>query len=113
LISVNDRRRREPKVMSFPGATITVRLTAHEDPVLRFGAVVAGGLFLTAASVAVDLAQWHMAGLGTICGASSHPHCGWCFGAAGLVLAGLAAFAYALRPSRPRLNPCPSRPSRS
>ena len=35
--------------------------------------------------------------LGAVCGAGPHPHCGWCLGAASLVMAGLAAFAVAVR----------------
>jgi hypothetical protein len=89
------------------------RHTFDEDLTLRLGAVVAGGMLLIAASLAVEFARQHLMALGTLCGAGPVPHCGWCFGAAGLALAGLAAFSYALRPALRRLSPCPSPPSRS
>lgn len=72
-----------------------------EDSALRLGAVLTGVTFLVSAWLAVDLARGHMATLGTICGASNAPHCGWCFGAAVLVLAGLAAFVYAMAKPSP------------
>ena len=71
---------------------------AVEDRILRLGAGLSGVAFLAGAQLAWEEAQGHMAFLGTICGAGIHPHCGWCYGAASLVLAGLAGFAYALRP---------------
>jgi hypothetical protein len=70
---------------------------ADEDVVLRLGAGLVGLVLTLAASLAAALAREHMASLGTICGANP-PHCGWCYSAAGLVLAGLAAFTYAARP---------------
>jgi hypothetical protein len=71
-----------------------------EDAVLRLGAGIVGGLLLLAAYLAAGLARAHMQGLGEICGAMPHPHCGWCYGAASLLLVGLAAFSLALRPQR-------------
>jgi hypothetical protein len=70
-----------------------------EDRILRLGAAFVGVVFLAGGSLAWDMARAHMALLGTICGAGPHPHCGWCYGAASLVLAGLAGFAYAIRPN--------------
>lgn len=70
-----------------------------EETVLRIGAGVAGVMLTASAALAADLARDHMTLIGTICGAGPHPHCGWCFGAAGLAMAGLAAFAVAIRPS--------------
>jgi len=70
-----------------------------EGRVFRLGAALTGVIMMTSAALAADLARAHMLAIGTICGASSHPHCGWCFGAAGLVLAGLAAFFAALAPA--------------
>lgn len=67
-----------------------------EDQVVRAGAALVGVVLTASAALAADLAQEHMRTLGMICGASPHPHCGWCFGAASLGLAGLAAFAVAL-----------------
>lgn len=74
--------------------------TMTEDHYLRFGAALSSLVFFSSAWLAFGLARDHMAALGTICGAASAPHCGWCFGAAGLVLAGLAAAAYAVREFR-------------
>ncbi len=70
-----------------------------EDRILRLGAAFVGVVFLAGGALAWDMARAHMALLGTICGAGPHPHCGWCYGAASLVLAGLAGFAYAIRPN--------------
>jgi len=72
---------------------------ASEDRILRLGAAIVGVIFMVGAAMAWDAAREHMALLGTICGAGPHPHCGWCYGAASLVLAGLAGFAYAARPN--------------
>jgi hypothetical protein len=79
-----------------------MRRPAHpiEDVAFRTGAGTVGGVLLTSAGFAADLARDHMVVLGTVCGAGQTPHCGWCFGAAGLALAGLAAFAAALAPVR-------------
>lgn len=71
-----------------------------EDLVLRLGAGLIGAICIASAALAAEFARQHMAVLGTICGAGPHPHCGWCFGAAGLVLVGLAAFLHAVRPVR-------------
>ena len=73
---------------------------ATEDLVLRLGAGLIGALCLASSVLAAELARQHMALLGTICGAGPHPHCGWCYGAASLVLVGLVAFLYAARPAR-------------
>jgi len=70
----------------------------NEDRVFRTGAGAVGGVLLASAGLAADLARDHMLQIGTLCGAGPAPHCGWCYGAAGLVLAGLAAVAVALRP---------------
>lgn len=72
----------------------------REDQVMRLGAGLVGVVLTASAALAADLAAQHMRTLGVICGASPHPHCGWCFGAASLGLAGLAAFAMALVPTR-------------
>lgn len=73
-----------------------------EDQVLRLGAALAGVLLSASAALSADLAAQHMRVLGVICGASPHPHCGWCYGAVSLGLAGLTAFAYAVRPNTAR-----------
>ncbi len=79
-----------------------MRRLAHpiEDRAFRVGAGTVGGVLLASAGLAADLARDHMSLLGTICGANPVPHCGWCYGTAGLALAGLAAFAVALRPTQ-------------
>jgi len=79
-----------------------------EDQILRLGAALSSLIFLVSAELAGDLAGGHMDAIGTICGAANAPHCLWCFGAAGLVLAGLAAFAVAIRPA-----PVPARRRRT
>ena len=75
-----------------------MRRLAHppEDFAFRSGAGTVSIVLLASAGLAADLARDHMVVLGTVCGAASTPHCGWCYGAAGLALAGLAAFAAAL-----------------
>lgn len=73
----------------------------NEDCVFRAGLGVVGGVLLASAGLAADLARDHMRLIGTICGAGAEPHCGWCYGAAALVLSALAAFAVALRPALP------------
>jgi hypothetical protein len=74
------------------------RIQSIEDLVVRTGVVAVGGVLLASAGLAADLARDHMLLLGTICSAGPAPHCGWCYGAAGLALSGFAAFALALRP---------------
>ena len=74
------------------------RAMSHEDQLLRLGAALTGTVLMASAALAGELARDHMVVLGAICGAGPDPHCGWCFGAAGLVLAGLAAFGLAIRP---------------
>ncbi|MBX3485469.1 hypothetical protein [Phenylobacterium sp.] len=76
------------------------RVHALEDRAFRLGAATAGGVLFVGAGLAADLARGHMILLGTVCGAGPDPHCGWCFGAAGLALAGLAAVAVAILPER-------------
>ena len=71
-----------------------------EDFAFRAGAGTVGGVLLASAGLAADLARDHMILLGTVCGPNPVPHCGWCFGAAGLAIAGLAAFAAAMAPTR-------------
>src|SRR4051794_3177844 len=84
-------------VAAFP--EVRMRSSAlTEDQILRLGAALSSLIFLVSAELAADLARGHMDAIGTICGASDAPHCHWCFGAASLVLAGLAAMAYAARP---------------
>ena len=72
----------------------------REDRVMRLGAALIGAVLTASAVLAADLAREHMRVLGVICGADAHPHCAWCYGAASLGLAGLAAFVMALAPAR-------------
>lgn len=65
----------------------------------RFGVAVGGLILFALAALSWALAQEHIAGRGVICGAGGIPHCGWCYGAAGFALAGLAAFALAFGPA--------------
>jgi len=69
-----------------------------EDHLLRLGAALSGAVLTASAVLAADLARQHMAQLGALCGVGTHAHCGWCYAAAALALAGLAGFAAALRP---------------
>lgn len=69
-----------------------------ESQILRLGAGLTGAVLLASAALAADLAREHMAAIGEICGAASHPHCPWCYVAVGLAVAGLAAIAAAIRP---------------
>lgn len=71
-----------------------------EDHFLRFGAALSSLVFFASAGLSFELARDHMAALGAICGAASAPHCGWCFGAAGLAIAGLAAAVHAVAGNR-------------
>ncbi|MDZ4373174.1 MAG: hypothetical protein U1C74_17360 [Phenylobacterium sp.] len=73
----------------------TAELT--EDRLFRGGATLLGATLTAAAALSADFARMHMLTLGTVCGADPHPHCGWCFGAASLGLAGLAAFYVAFK----------------
>lgn len=65
---------------------------------------LAGGLFgfllLWGATLSALFAEAHANALGSICGASASPHCGWCYAAVSLALAGLTACAAALAPWR-------------
>lgn len=74
------------------------RAVISNAQLVRFGGVLTGATFIASAALAGDLAREHMALLGTICGSGPHPHCGWCYGAASLLLAGLAPFWVAANP---------------
>ena len=88
------------------------RPVLDESLILRLGAGLVGGVLLAAASLAASLAWDHMSRLGTICGDVAQPHCGWCYAAAGLGLAGLAAFVMAARRPPMEAATCPSSASR-
>lgn len=72
----------------------------EEDRVFRLGAGTVGGVLFASSGLAADQALQHMALLGTICGAGPVPHCVWCYSAAGLLMAALAAFFAAFRPRK-------------
>jgi hypothetical protein len=72
-------------------------IAVHTD---RIGTGLIGLMLFTCAALSQALARGHIAGRGVICGADRIPHCGWCYGAAGFALAGLAAFLLASRASR-------------
>lgn len=57
-----------------------------------------GASFLASAALAAGLAQDEMALTGVVCGLGQAPHCGWCYGAVSLALAGFTALALAVRP---------------
>jgi hypothetical protein len=73
------------------------RIAIGEGARSRVGVALAAAVLLPSAGLAAELARAHMASLGVICG-GAHPHCGWCYAAAGLFLMGLAAGAAAMRP---------------
>lgn len=77
---------------------VSIESAPTEDHILRLGAALSGVVLTASAALAADLARAHMAQLGALCGAGTHPHCGWCYAAAALAFAGLAGFAAALRP---------------
>ena len=52
-----------------------------------------GSLLRLGANLSAELAWAHARALGHICGAAQSPHCGWCYAAVGLAMAGLAAVA--------------------
>ena len=58
---------------------------------------LAGGLFgfllLWGAALSAVMAKAHADLLGHICGAGPIPHCGWCYAAPGLALAGLTVLS--------------------
>lgn len=72
--------------------------TFNEASLERVATGLLGGVLLATAGLSAGLARDHMILLGAICGAGHAPHCGWCYGAVGFALAGLTAFALALRP---------------
>ena len=69
-----------------------------EEAVARGAAGLAGLMLLVAATLAAGLALRHMALLGDLCGAAT-PHCGWCFTAAALAIAGASSLAWSLQPA--------------
>lgn len=72
--------------------TLNVDSTAKR----RLGLAAAG--LLTAGLFAAERAGAHMAALKAICGGGDHPHCAWCYAAAALIFAGLAALTLAASP---------------
>jgi hypothetical protein len=71
----------------------------------RLAAFLGATTLFVLAAQAFALARRHMALIGDICGAAPETlHCAWCFVAAGLALAGLAALIFALRPTAMRLS---------
>ena len=69
---------------------------------LAIGALAVLGLTLFACgAVATQIAIEHMARDAAICG-PLNGHCGWCYGAAGLIIAALAAIGLAARLGWPR-----------
>ena len=71
-------------------------LTVQEHRLVA-GAVAVLGLTLSVCgAVATQIAIEHMARDAAICG-PLNGHCGWCYGAAGLIIAALAAFGLAAR----------------
>jgi hypothetical protein len=83
-----------------------------EDRAFRAAAGTVGGILLASSGIAADLAREHMALLGVICGQAAVPHCGWCYAASGLLLAGLTALAVALAPGRPIAQRVPPDPQK-
>lgn len=77
--------------------------TPIESRVERLATGLLGAILMASAVVSAGLAQDEIASRGVLCGID-HLHCGWCYGAVGFVLAGLTAFAVALRPAKSKLR---------
>lgn len=71
--------------------------SAANDSTARLGLASAGALCLVSAALALALAREHMRFLGSLCGDSVQPHCGWCFAAASFSLLGVGLLAASLR----------------
>ena len=97
LISVKDDPPRMGQPDAMQSATRRPAMPS-EAQVLRYGAGLAGVILTASTALSADLAVAHMLAQDAICGASSVPHCGWRLGAAGLGLAGFAAFTFAFQP---------------
>jgi hypothetical protein len=70
-------------------------VTAAAPP--SVGPALLGLTALASAGICGLLAEDHVILRGAICGGARITHCGWCFGATGLAVAGLAALAAAIR----------------
>lgn len=79
--------------------------TPIQSRVERLATGLLGASFLTSAALSAGLARDHMALRGVICGVEQVPHCGWCYTAAALALAGLAAWVTALSPAGSATEP--------
>ena len=74
--------------------------TPIQTRVERMATGLLGASLLASAALAAALARDHMALNGVVCGVANVAHCGWCYAAAALGLAGLVAWGVALSPSR-------------
>ena len=81
-----------------------------EATLQRLGSGLLGYVLLTSAAISAGLARDEIVLRGVMCGASHPPHCGWCYGAVGFALAGITAWAVALRagPAPALLPPAPT-----
>jgi len=73
--------------------------TPIQSRVERLTIGLLGASLLASAALAASLARDHMALHGVICGVAEVPHCGWCYAAAALAVAGLATLGVALSPT--------------
>lgn len=78
------------------------RQNPDEDATFRAASALLGLVLLTSAAIAFDFAEQHMAAFADLCGGAGHPHCGWCYAAAGFAAAGVAALVAAVRPTAAR-----------
>ena len=76
-------------------------LTVQERRLVASAVAVLGLTLSVCGAVATQIAIEHMARDAAICG-PLNGHCGWCYGAAGLIIAALAAFGLAARLGWPR-----------
>lgn len=74
--------------------------TPIQTRVERVATGLLGASLLASAALAAGLARDHMALKGVVCGVADVAHCGSCYAAAALGLAGLASWAVALSPAR-------------
>jgi len=71
-------------------------LTVQERRLVAGALAVLGLTLLVCGGVATQVAITHMAREAAICG-PLNGHCGWCYGAAGLIIGAVAAFGLAAR----------------
>lgn len=98
MTSIKDRGAAPAHLVAVTGDARVRHNPIDGNPMTRRRAGLAAAALLAAGLFALERAIAHMAALKAICGGGSNPHCGWCFAAAGLIAAGLAALAVSTSP---------------